>query len=205
MCGTPLAGTPSAMMLPTAERATQILPTCVAGVSQKTNATVPAVRHAAAQFGMRLHHRVQRGLILTDKRIRAVVLMPIRAKREKLLDSDDKKARLSVTIRIEFCTPSSYLVDAKASRGRARFFCAPPKNSLRPSAQTIQHGSSTQALSLAAPTPIHHARFLQTLLERRNRLFSFPSSGSIDLSRDGSIQLSVIERRARKRSARKRN
>lgn len=82
MCGTPLPGTLSAMMLPTAERATQIPPTCVAGVSQKPNAAVPTVRHPAAQFGMGLHHRVQRGLILTNKRIRAIVLMPIRAKRE---------------------------------------------------------------------------------------------------------------------------
>ena len=123
-----MAGTLPAMMLPAAERATQILTTCVPGMSQKPNPTVNTVSDAVPQPGMGLQHRVQRGLILTDKRIRAMILMPIRAKREKLLDSDDKKARLSVRIRIEFCTPSSYLVDAKASRGRARFFCALRKN-----------------------------------------------------------------------------
>lgn len=179
MCGTPLAGTLSAMMLSAPERATQIPPTCVAGVSQKPNATVPTVRHAAAEFGIGLHHRVQRGLILTDKRPGAIILMPIRAKREKLLDSDDKKARLSVRIRIEFCTPSSYLVDAKASRGRARFFCVPRKNPTQQSAQTIQHGSSTQPFWLATPTPIHPTRFLPALLERRNVSSPFQVVGQL--------------------------
>ena len=69
-------------------------------------------------------YRVQRGLILPDKRPGAIVFMPIRPKRENFLDGDDKKARLSVITRSLFFTPSSYLLDAKAPRGRARFFCA---------------------------------------------------------------------------------
>ena len=48
--------------------------------------------------------------------------MPIRAKREKLLDGYGKKARLSVTMLSVVFTSSSYLLDANASRGRARFF-----------------------------------------------------------------------------------
>ena len=120
--GTPLAGTLPAMVLPAAERTTQVPPTCVAGMRQKANPTVRAVRHAALKLGMGLQDRVQRGLILPDKRPGAIVLMPIRAKREKLLDGDDKKARLSVIISIVLDTPSSYLLDANASRGRARFF-----------------------------------------------------------------------------------
>ena len=80
MRGTPFAGTLPAMMSLAAERTTQIRPTGVAGVREKPNAAVPAVRHAAEQFGIGLHHRVQRGLILTDQRIRAMILMPIRAK-----------------------------------------------------------------------------------------------------------------------------
>ena len=80
MRGTPFAGTLPAMMSPATERTTQILLTFVAGVREKPNAAVLAVRHAAEQFGIGLHHRVQRGLILTDQRIRAMILMPIRAK-----------------------------------------------------------------------------------------------------------------------------
>ena len=80
MRGTPFAGTLPAMMSLAAERTTQIRPAGVAGVREKPNAAVPAVRHAAEQFGIGLHHRVQRGLILTDQRIRAMILMPIRAK-----------------------------------------------------------------------------------------------------------------------------
>ncbi len=53
----------------------------------------------------------------------AVILVPICTKREKLLDVDDKKARLVVTISNDSsCTPSSYLLDAIASRGRTTFF-----------------------------------------------------------------------------------
>jgi hypothetical protein len=38
---------------------------------------------------MGLQHRAQRSLILPDKRLGAVVLVPIVANREKLLDGDD--------------------------------------------------------------------------------------------------------------------
>jgi hypothetical protein len=119
--GTPLAGTLPAMVLPTAERTTQGPPTCVPGMSEKPNPAVSAASHANLKLGMGLQNRVQRGLILPDKRPGAIVLMPIRAKREKLLDGDDKKARLSVIMWSVLCTPSSYLLDANTSRGRARF------------------------------------------------------------------------------------
>ena len=89
---------------------------------EKANPAVRAVNDAPLKFGVGLHDRVQRRLILPDKRLGAIILMPIRAKREKLLDGDDKKARLSAIIPIELDTPSSYLIDANASRSRARFF-----------------------------------------------------------------------------------
>jgi hypothetical protein len=50
--------------------------------------------------------------------------VPIREKRENFLQREDKKARLSATMAIVLCTSSSYRLDAKASRGRARFFVA---------------------------------------------------------------------------------
>ena len=78
--------------------------------------------NTAEKLGVGLQNRVQRRLILPDKRLGAVILVPIRAKREKLLDGYSKKARLSVMIPIVVDTPSSYLLDANASRGRARFF-----------------------------------------------------------------------------------
>ena len=110
------------MVLPAAERASQVPPTCVAGMREKANPAVRAVSDAAPQLGMGLQNRVQRGLILPDKRPGAIVLMPICAKREKPLDGYGKKARLSTIIAIVLYTPSSYLFDANASRGGARFF-----------------------------------------------------------------------------------
>jgi len=120
--GTPLTGTLAAMVLTAAERTTQIPPASVAGMSEKANSAVRAVGNAAAKFSMGLQNRVQRRLILPNKRFGAVVLVPIRAKREKLLDGYCKKARFSVMMLIGLFTPSSYLFDANASRGRARFF-----------------------------------------------------------------------------------
>jgi hypothetical protein len=91
-------------------------------MSEKPNPAVHAGNDATLKLGMGLQNRVQRGLILQDKRLGAIVLMPIRVKREKLLDAYGKKAKLSVIIPMVLDTPSSYFIDAKASRGRARFF-----------------------------------------------------------------------------------
>ena len=120
--GTTLAGTLLAMLPPAAERTTQVPATCVAGMSQKANPTVQTVNDAPLKLGMGLQDRVQPSLILPDKRLGAIALMPICPKREKLLDGDGKKAKLSVILPMFLDTPSSYLIDAKASRGRARFF-----------------------------------------------------------------------------------
>jgi len=112
-------------MLPAAKGTPQVPPTRIARMRQKANPALRAVGHAPQQPGMGLYDRVQRGLILPDKRPDAVELMPIGAKREKLLDGYGKKARLSVILAMVLDTPSSYLFDAEASRGRARFFDAP--------------------------------------------------------------------------------
>ena len=120
--GTPLTGLLPAMVPSTAEWTTQIPPTDVPRMREKANPAVRAVSNAAEKLGVGLQNRVQRRLILPDKRLGAVILVPIRAKREKLLDGYSKKTRLSVMIPIVVDTPSSYLLDANASRGRARFF-----------------------------------------------------------------------------------
>lgn len=179
--GTPLAGTLFPMVLPAAERATQIQTTCVPRMSEKPNPAVNTESQTAVQLGIGLQDRVQRGLILADKRVGAIVLVPIIAKRENFLDCYDKKARLSVIMRIVSFTPSSYFIDAKASRGRARFFCEIENNQKRPSPQTIHYLSAPQAIRLARSTQTRCVRYLEmTTWKRRSSClpFFFPSSGA---------------------------
>ena len=131
VCSSPLIGTLSAMVLPAAKRAPQVPPTRIARMREKTNPTVRAGSDAPAKLGMGLQDRVQHGLILPDKRPGAIVPMPIRTKREKPLDGYGKKARPSAILSIVLYTPSSYLFDANASRGRARFFLRHGRGSTR--------------------------------------------------------------------------
>jgi hypothetical protein len=65
---------------------------------EETNPAAHAVNDAALKDGIGLQDRVQRSLILPNERAGAVVLVPICAKREKLLDGYGKKARLSAII-----------------------------------------------------------------------------------------------------------
>jgi hypothetical protein len=106
----------SMMMPPAAEWAAQIPTIRVAGMGEKADPAVNAACDATRQPRMGSQESVQHRLILPDNRLGAVILVPIGPKREKLLDGDDKKARLSVTIRKLFFTPSSYRIDADASR-----------------------------------------------------------------------------------------
>jgi len=110
------------MMLSTAKWTAQISTICVAGMGEKPDPAVNAARDATRQLGVGPQEPLQHRLILPDNRLGTVILVPVWPKREKLLDGDDKKARLSVTMRKVFCTSSSYRIDANASRGRARFF-----------------------------------------------------------------------------------
>jgi len=178
---TTLAGTLSAMVLPTAERTTQVHAPYVPGMRKKPNPAIHAVCQATLQIRLRLQDRIQRDLILPDKRAGAIVLVPIRPKRENFLDRDDKKARLSVITRIVLCTTSAYLNEAKASRGRPRFFMRhePTKTDLCPYHRSPVYRSPNQQLlprrhTFAAP-PI-----LERLLGKKNpHNFFFPSSGSV--------------------------
>jgi hypothetical protein len=168
--GTTSVGSLSTSVLPAAERTTQVRATCVPGICEKANPALLAANETTLQMqlGMGLHDRVQRSLILTDKRLSAVVLVPVIAKRENFPDCYDKKARLSVTMQSILHTPSSYLLDAKASRGRARIFVA---LSLEIRNRDRHKRSTTAQLPTRHPQPIPipltrpHA--FTSLLERR--------------------------------------
>jgi len=108
------------MVLSAAKGTAKILPFRVAGMREEANPTVAALHGAALQIGTIPQGRVERQLILTNKRTGAVVLVPILAKREKFPDGYSKTARFSVKMLIVFCISSSYSLDDNASRGRAR-------------------------------------------------------------------------------------
>lgn len=67
-------------------------------------------------------------LILANKRLNAVVLVPIFAKREILPDRNNKNAKFSAKIETLF-TPSSYSLNVKTASGTARIFYALSDNS----------------------------------------------------------------------------
>jgi hypothetical protein len=110
------------VVLTASERAAEIPPIRVPGMRQEANPAMAAVDRTACQTGIITQDGIQRELILTNKRIDAVVLMPIRAKRKEFPGGYDKNARFSVRMLIVLCMSSSYSLDANASRGRARFF-----------------------------------------------------------------------------------
>ena len=109
---------------------------------EKLNPAVAAEYRAVLQVGIVLENPVQGELILRDKRIGTVVLVPIFRKGENLLDRYHIKARFSVMMWILLCMASSYLLDAKASRGWTRFFCSLKETLSGRSVQTI-HGLIT--------------------------------------------------------------
>ena len=124
-------GTPTTVMFPAAERATQIPPMRVSRMRQEANPTIAAVNRTACQIGTIAQDGIQRQLILTNKWTSAVVLMPIEAKRKDFPDRYDKNARFSVKMRIVFCISSSYSLAANAARGGARIFHARTPNPKR--------------------------------------------------------------------------
>jgi hypothetical protein len=166
------------MVLPAAERAPQVPPTRIAGMREKANPAVRAGNDAPAKLGMGLQDRVQHGLILPDKRPGAIVPMPIRPKREKPLDGYGKKARPSAILFIVLYTPSSYLFDANASRGRARFF-------VRDRQGSVAAVRTNGPLPIVPPSPSclpsrrspAERQILKTLLGTRNLSSSFQVVG----------------------------
>lgn len=116
-----LTGLLLTVMLAAAERTAQITSAGIARMRQKANTAVGAMGDTPRQTRMVDQDRVERVLILTNKRINPLVQVPIFAKDKEIADGDDKKASDSVTIS-NLDTPSCYFIDAKASRGSARFF-----------------------------------------------------------------------------------
>jgi len=110
------------MVLTATELAVEIPPIRVPRMRQEANPTVAAVDRTAIQIGTIAQDGIERDLILPNKRTSAVVLMPIGAKRENFAGGYDKNARFSVKMLILLCISSSYELDAKASRCRARIF-----------------------------------------------------------------------------------
>ena len=120
----PLVATLPAAVRSAAKGTAEIKSIRIAWMRKEANPAVAAPHCAALQIRTTAQGRIQRQLILTNKRTGAVVLMPILAKREDFRDGYSKTARFSVKMLIGFSISSSYSLDAKASRGRARFFCA---------------------------------------------------------------------------------
>jgi len=176
--GTTLAGTLQVMMVAAAEWTTQVPPICVPGMSEKPNPTAQAGNGATLKLGVGLQNRVQGGLILQDKRLGAIVLMPIRPNREKLLDAYGKKAKLSVIILTFFTTSSSYHLGAKATRGRARFFYArwTRKHTNRPHKPFAPYRSANPS-RLPDQRSFAARQILSRLLGKKKALFFLPSSG----------------------------
>lgn len=109
------------VVLPTAKGTTQVNAASIAGMGEKPDAAMATGNSTVLKVRIVTQNRVQNDLILTDKRDSAVVLVPILRKSENLLEGYDNKPSVSVMM-LRLCTTSSYLFDAKASRGRARFF-----------------------------------------------------------------------------------
>jgi len=121
----------AATVLAASERTVKIRSIRVPRVRQEANGTVAAVDRTDCQIRMIAQDRIERDLILTDKRADTIVLMPIRAKRKEFPGGYDKNARFSVKMLIVLDTPSSYELDAHASRSRARFFYGSAQESHR--------------------------------------------------------------------------
>ncbi len=116
--------------------AAEILAASVAGMRQEANPTVAAPHRAVLQVSTIAQDRVQRELILTNKRIGPFVLVPVHAKREYFRDRYSKTDRFSVKMLMVFSISSSYPLDAKASRGRARSSYAQTLKTSRPGRAT---------------------------------------------------------------------
>lgn len=100
----------------------KIFPTGISRMRQETNPTTVAMDCTDRQTARSAQNGIQRQLILTNKRIGAVVQMPLFGIRKEFPDGYDKNAKFSVKISSVVCMSPSYLLDAQASSGRAGIF-----------------------------------------------------------------------------------
>ena len=80
MLPAPRVGLLAAVVLTATEGAAEILASGIAGMRQKANAAVATENRTACQTGMIAQEGIERQLILTNKPVGAVGLMPIRTK-----------------------------------------------------------------------------------------------------------------------------
>jgi hypothetical protein len=123
---------------------------------QEANPTTAATYRAACQTRMHAQNGIQRQLILTNKRIGAVVLMPSSGNRKEFPEGYDKNPRFSVRMLMVFCMSPSYSLDASASRGRAGIFCGSAHTIVQPAEQRIHPATAFLLHSFAQPATFHH-------------------------------------------------
>jgi hypothetical protein len=153
------------MVLAAAELATEIQPTRVAGMRKEANPAVAAAHRAVLQIRTVPQRGVQRDLILTNERFGAIVLVPILAKSKNFRDDYRKIIRFSVKMLIGSCISSSYYLDAKTSRRRARIFSASAQK-ISPLARTTDPRVSNSPVSSSSPAdatspPVIQASYLE--------------------------------------------
>lgn len=183
----PQVGLPASTVHSTAERATQIPPTCIPRMREEANPAMATAGRTAFQVRMIAQDGIERKLILTNERASPIALMPILAKRENFGQRYDKNARFSVKMLILFCISSSYELDAKTSRRWARFFSARREKDSNQLAQPIPLLSTGQPQLPTHPDQLRGQLQIPALpgkKKHRSRLHaspnsSFPSSGSI--------------------------
>jgi hypothetical protein len=163
----PRVGALTATVLPTAKLATEIQPARVAGMREEANPAVAAAHCATLQVRTVSQDGIQRDLILTNERLGAIVLVPILAKGKNFRDGYSKTTRFSVKMLIVFGIPSSYPLNAQASRGRAGIFHASAET-ITPRIRTTDPrvSNSPTSSSFLAPQP-RHLPTRPTYLERK--------------------------------------
>jgi hypothetical protein len=188
----------SSLVLSTTEGTMEILSLGVAPMSEKANPAMPTAG-GAEPLGKELQDGVDGVLILLNERDRAILLMPIRAKRETFRQGDNKKARFSVRISNGMSISSSYPLEVNTSRSGTRIFYA----WYRPMGLTVESNLQvapslhSSAIDTAYPTGSRQLYPTELLGKERRAArtrhrFFFPSSGAIYLSIPLEIQVSVI-------------
>jgi hypothetical protein len=138
-------------------------------MSEEANSAVATTHGAVLPIRMIAQDCIQRELILTNKRSGAVVLVPILAKREKFRDGYNKTAKFSVTMLIVCCISSSYSLDTKASRGRARIFHASALK-ITQRIRATDPRATNQPISSSCLADPASSELLETLLGKKNQV-----------------------------------
>jgi hypothetical protein len=170
----PRVGQLPTMVLPAAELAAQIPAARVTGMREEAYATVATPHRAVLQVSTATQDGIQRELILTNERLGAIVLVPILAKSKNFRDGYSKITRFSVKMLIGLGISSSYPLDANASRGRARIFCAPALK-IAPLSRASESPVNSYSDSLSCPIHSTSLRFSKSYLERKNKVLTTTS------------------------------